>query len=235
MIERALHTILTSGLTYLRDNPGKLTEFFEADSLLDEGEAAEVEEWFMDAVASRLGDKKHPPVVLGYPHKETAKPPVMCIVLAQDAETTQVLGDEGGYIGQGTPDEGTDSYFAMSALVHRILVYAELPDPALYLYQIAKQCLINGFPVLKADPYFLSDLKWSGADVAPDQAYAPAGLYLRQLTLSSSRECIQDWPSSKVGRAWKVRGIHVDSAGAPGEAVGDVLTQVTVPDEGEDG
>jgi hypothetical protein len=235
VIERALHEVITSGLLYLRDNPGTLKAFFEADELMDAGEAEKVEVWFQDQIGARLEAKEDlRPVRLGYP-QPGFKPPIICITLVGDQTGTRFIGDEGQTIGDADdPDRGTDSFASMVNLSHGILVAATQVDPCIYLYEIVKQCLINAYPILKGSPYFLSDMAWSGSDVAPDKQWEPTTLYVRRLSFTSVRECIQDWPSSKVGKAWKVRAIHVDKAGAPGESVGGVLTHVTVPGDGEE-
>jgi hypothetical protein len=109
------------------------------------------------------------------------------------------------------------------------MVYAQHPDVVLYYYQLLKQIVINGFPVFKGCGLF--NLRFSGADMAPDPAWVPAGLFVRRATLTCSQEYTQTMLSSRVGRAWKVQSIHIDAQGSPGEDTGDVKTQVTFPEE----
>jgi hypothetical protein len=220
LIERLIFEVVTEGIAYLKDTPGAITRFFKKQDLLSDEEIALLEDLFIN--------KMTPTVIHGYA-RDNAKFPVYAITLGSENETQAFIGDEGAFIDdEESPDFGADEFAAIFGYQFNLMVYAQNPDVTLAYYQLLKQMVINGFPKFKANGLF--DLRFSGADMAPDPAWVPAGLYVRRATLSCSREYTQPWTSSKLGRAWKVQSIHIDAAGAPGEDVGGVLTHVTFPD-----
>lgn len=223
MIERLIYDALTTGVAFLRDTPGAVSKLFTDEDILDAKEAAALEDLFRN--------KQTPGVHMGYPRKDVDFP-AFFITLASDDETQAFLGDEGSQILDPEDEEfGADQFAALFAYQYSIWVYALNPDVTLAYYQLLKHMVIAFYPTFKANGLY--NLKFSGADMAPDPAYVPAGLFLRRASLSCAREYTQTWLSSKLGRAWKVRSMHVDAAGAPGEDVGGVLTHVTIPENEE--
>lgn len=224
MIERVLFQIISDGIAVLKDTPGLVTEVFTRDGLVELEEAQKIEALFQTET---------PVVVHGYARSDN-KFPLYAITLGGDQQTQSFIGDEGGFVDdEEDPDHGADEYAAIYSMTYNLMVYAQNPDVVLYLYVLLKQVVIAGIDVLKS--YGLFDIKFSGADMAPDPAWVPAGLFVRRVTITGSREYQQVREASKLGRAWKVAGIHTDSAGAIGEDVGDVKTLVyPVNPESED-
>jgi hypothetical protein len=216
VIERVLFDVITAGIAALKANPGAIAAFFARDSIISVEEAAALEDLFLN--------KETPTVIHGYA-RENAKFPVYAITLGSESESQSFLGDEGGFIDDPEDeDHGADEFAAIFAYQFNLMVYAQHPDVVLAYYQLLKEIIVNGFPTFKANGLF--DLRFSGADMAPDPSWVPAGLFVRRATLSCSREYTQPWPSSKLGRAWQVSGIHIDAQGDVGKDVGGVNTEV---------
>ena len=53
--------------------------------------------------------------------------------------------------------------------------------------------------------------------------------------MEAKRQYTQPKIGSKLGRAWKVQGLHVVAEGAPQETIGDVVANVSTYDGGTDG
>lgn len=215
MLERLLFTAISDGMKVLEEDPGQVEEFFLALGL----DAAE------SAKARAIFSAKVPTVIHGYPQGSTVMP-VVAITLMGDSEDTKFLGDEGAY----DPDTETDEYAAIYGLSFGILIYGQHPDATLYFYHLVRAILINAHEFLEKEGA-LHNMRWNGADLAPDPSLIPGGVYIRRITLTASQEYTQPLAASKVGRAFKVRGIHVDARGDAGADTGGVLTQVTTTPE----
>lgn len=217
MIERLLFNTLKDGVAFLKANPDEIVTLFSEEELLSVEEAEKVRDYFL----------AHPPdVIHGYARKDSTFP-CWSITLGGEQESQTFLGDEGGFIDdEADPNHGADQFAAIYSYTFNVMVYANNPDVCVYYYHLMKQVIIAAFPVLKT--YDLFDLRFGGADVAPDAAWVPAGLFLRRVTVTCSRQYTQTLLSTKLGRAWRVQSVHLDKAGDLGKDVGDVQTHVTV-------
>lgn len=223
MIERLLFHVIEDGIAFLKANPDLISEFFATEGLLDISEAEKIRDYFL---------KEPPAVIHGYARSDQ-KFPIYAITLAAENETQAFIGDEGGFVDDPEDENyGADQAAAIFGYTYNIYVYAQHPDATLYMYHLLRQMLFEALPVLKGTGDVF-DVRFSGADLAPDPAWVPAGLFLRRVTITCSREYHQTILSSKLGRAWKVQSIHLDAKGAVGEDVGGVLTHVTTPDSEE--
>lgn len=222
MIERIIYDGLTAGVAHYRDTPGAISHAFQTPPLfLPPEEAAALETLFRN--------KQTPTVHMGYPRVDAVFPAYF-ITLGAESESKRFLGDDGGQIlDREDPDFGADEYAAVFNYQFNLLVFAQHPDVVLAYYQLLKRMVIDYLPTLKSNGLF--DISFSGADMAPDPSWVPAGLFVRRATLSCSREYTQAISSTRVGRAWKVQSIHIDAAGDPGADVGGVLTHVTVAEK----
>jgi len=219
VIERLIYDALVGGVAFYRDTPGAVAAVFP-----DYVEASEAQ-----ALEDLFRNKQTPSVHMGYPRVD-ATFPAYFITLGGENESQTFLGDEGGQVlDEEDEDFGADEFAAIFAYQFNLMVFAQHPDVVLAYYQLLKRMVIDYFPTFKANGLF--DLRFSGADMAPDPSWVPAGLFVRRGTLSCSREYTQPLASTKLGRAWKVRGIHIDADGAAGEDVGGVPTHVTVKAE----
>ena len=230
MAERLIYQVVEDGVTFLAANPQVIEEFLSTEAGLSEDEAADVARIYA-ATKGKNGarvERPGPSVVHGYARQDSAFP-LYAITLGGENETQAFIGNEGGHIDDDEdPDHGADQFAAIFASTLNILVYAQHPDVVLYLYQLAKETLVAAIPLLTQEDLF--DVRIAGADMAPDPAWVPAGLFLRRLTLSFNRQYTQTLPATKLGRAWRVQSIHADAAGDVGADVGGVQTHVTVRD-----
>lgn len=226
MLERFVYRAISDGIAYVTANPETLLEFFRDEALLGEDEAVQIRDWFI---------ANPPSVIHGYA-KRDAKFPLYAITLTSERQSQGFIGDEGGFHDDpDDPEFGADDWAAIWEYNINVITYAQHPDVTLYLFHLLKHFLIAAEPLFKNDgDYF--DINYSGTDMVPDPATTPAGLFLRRLQFTAKRQYTQPVIGSKLGRAWKVQGVHVDRSGAEGRDVGDVKTNVTVrtADDDED-
>ena len=222
MIHRYLHYLLTEGIAAINQDLTILESFFRDTYDTEEAEIAAIKTYWQ---ANPLN------VVTGYP-RTTSKFPLVAIVLAQEAETTNFIGDVTGQItDELDPFYGADTEGSIWQHTYQLLTYSDHPDVTSYYYELIKYILLENHDYLTNKGLF--DYKYSGADLAPDPAYLPAHLFARVLTFSCQRENSIVDRSSRFGKAFAVRGIHVDSSGSNSD-VGEVDTNVTPYILGED-
>lgn len=215
MIHRYLHDLLTTGIAAIQADPSLLDDIFLGNYLIDTSEAEAIRTYFAD----------HPPnVVNGYARKDTAFPAIS-IVLGTEQESESFIGRSAGLIA----DEEDQNYqhdleAAIWTHSYRLMVFAEHPDVAAYYYEITKTIVLNGLDTLLDLGCF--DFSFSGTDLIPDPAYLPAHLYGRQILFGCSHEFQSVDYSSRLLKGFQVSGMHIDKAGAPGEVVGDVNTNI---------
>lgn len=217
MIERLLFTAIKESLTEALANPALVVEYFVDEALLSLEEATKIKNDFV---------AQPPNIIHGYPRSDSAFP-LYAITLNSDAPGQAFLGDDGGM-----EDNGDDIYARIRQFSFAVMVYSRHPDTTLYYYHLLQTFLVSSLSVLKGQGLF--DISFSGADMGPDPSTAPAGLWVRRCSVTCSREYTQTQLGTRIGRAWQVGGIHVDSAGAPGRDVGGVNTNVTTYSEGDE-
>lgn len=228
MLERYVFQAITDGIAFLKANPDELLKFFEEEALLEKAEAEQIKDYFV----------ANPPTVIHGYARADSKFPIYAITLSSEAQAEGFIGDEGAFIDDPEDkDFGTDEWAAIWSYSIGVICYTQHPDVTLYYYHLLKHFLIAAEPLFKnTGDYF--DLSLQGQDMIPDAATIPAGLFLRRLQLSAKRQYTQPVIGSKLGRAWKVSGLHIDREGAPGEDVGGVNTNVGiygVEDEDDEG
>jgi len=214
MIQRTLYKALTAGLEYFQANPDAFDTLFGDNFGLSTVEIEAIKKFFVD---------KPPKVIHGYARTDQT-PPLFSIVLSDERETDKVLGDDAGMISdEEDPDFGSDQYAALWSHTYQILCIAEHPEATQYIYEVAKSI------ILEAKPTFLPEgiygIQVSGAELLPDPRFFPEHWFVRQLTLNCQRELLTVRKGTGAGKAWKVTGIHIDSAGSPSD-VGGVKTLV---------
>jgi hypothetical protein len=216
MIQRYLYQALTAGLDYFRQNPDAFTALFGDNYGFSDTEISAIRTFF---------STKPPKVLHGYARMDQA-PPFYAIVLADEREADFVIGDEAGIIGdEEDPDFGSDQFTALWNHVYHILCITEHPEATQYLYEVAKLIILEAKPTFI--PEGIYDSQVSGAELLPDPRFIPEHWFARQITFSCKREFLTVKKGSGAGRAWKVAGIHVDSAASPSDA-SDGQTFVTV-------
>jgi len=158
--------------------------------------------------------------------------PLYAIVLADEHEDEHFIGDDAGMVTDtDDPNFGADCLSVIWEHNYQVLCYAEHPDVTTYIYEVAKSVIFTGEEELAGAGVI--HLHSSGMDLAPDPRYIPEHLFVRQLNLQIKREFLRVVRSSRLGKAFKVSGIHVDKSGSPSEVT--VNTNITTysPSDGE--
>lgn len=216
MIQRFIFSALERGIAQMKADPKLLEQLFL--------EVYELEQAEVDAIA-QVFTTKTPDVIHGFARSDT-KVPVIAIVLGNETETDKWLHDDAGTVDDPEDeDHGADILSSIWQHHYNILVYTEHPDVTSYYYEIAKSILIasNRF-FTERDLY---DVDISGMDLAPNAQYLPEHLFVRQMVFRCNREFRRIDRLSRLGRAFRVGGIHVDRSASPNDP-GEVNTNVVV-------
>lgn len=220
LLERLLYRVITDGVTYLVANPNEVVRFFGEDACLDSTDVGTE-----PTEISALFVKRPPTTVHGFLRRDLAFP-AYCITLGSDSTYQQYLGDEAGFMSDGV-DAGRSIDSEVRAYTFVILVVAQHPDHCLYLYHILMWILARGKRELLLDGVL--DVSLSGAEVVPDANTAPAGLFIRRLTVTMQREWTVVAPVEGVSfGTFRITGAHYDAPtnGDPGADVGGVIGNV---------
>ena len=222
MIQRLLYTALMNGLAAIKADPTILDDLFLSNYELTTTEVEGIKTFFAT---------RPPTVVHGYARQDQ-EPPLYSIILAAEREADAVMHDDAGSVTDTMDaDFGADQYTALWEHTFHIMCITEHPDVCTYLYEVAKAI------ILQAKPTFIGfgvyGLTLSGMDLAPDPRYVPEHFFVRQLVVSCRAELLTTAKATKLGKAFKVAGIHVDKSGSPSD-VGGVKTLITIADP-EDG
>lgn len=218
MIERILFNAIQNGIDGYTADPEEIVYIFNKIHGLQLTEAEAIRD---------LWKEKPPELHHGYA-RANSDFPAFHLVLTGENEDTHFLGEEPmQFLDEGHEDHGAFVHGSIWKHTYNVLVYAQHPDVCLYMYQLLKAIFAAQDTYLKNCGVLRAH--YSGSDMAPDQNWMPAGLFLRRFTIEALTEYNQVTPDAE-GRAWKVAGIHVDSSGAPGEFVG-TKTLVTVSEE----
>lgn len=212
MIQRLLYQRLKDGIDIILNDLSILDEIFVDMFELSQAEVDKIKIAFT---------QQTPNVIHGYAPTESDFP-LYSIVLQSERETDTYLSDDAGMIDEPSdPDFGTDVYSSLWESTFHILCYTEHPDLTVYYYEIAKSILISSDFV----SWGVIDYSMSGQDLMPDPRYIPEHLFARVLVFDGKYEFRRLGYQSKLGKAWKVRGIHVDKSGSQSD-VGGVKTLV---------
>lgn len=215
MIHRYIGELIKNSIDAVLENPVLLDDLFAGNYELVTTEASAIKEYFA---------KNGLNVVTGYP-RNTTEFPAVCIILAEEGQNEEVVGDTGGFIDDEEDQNlGKEIYTSFWNHSYRLLVITEHPDVTSYYYEIVKYIMAYGQKSLERDGCF--DFSMSGNDLAPDPRYLPDHLFARQLVFRCGREfqlIIRDSDLRYGGL--RVSGIHVDSGGSQSD-VGSVNTGV---------
>lgn len=230
MIERILYEILEEGRDTLLTESGLrfLERYFLKMKKLSETEVAGILTLFQN---------KTPAVRHSYARSDD-QVPSWNIVLANEQEEELFLGDDVGTAGElielgvegelewddTDPDSGGDLTGSIWGKHFLILTYTEHPDATRYYYEIAKLIMLRSRKYLEEEGELLG-LKYSGGDLAPDPAYVPAHLFVRQFTVETQAvECAAS--DSSPDRFTRLDGMFVND-GVPAVQKGGVKSLVT--------
>jgi hypothetical protein len=189
----------------------------------------ELEEGEVDSIKEKW-EAKPPHVRHGFARSDDEFP-LFAIVLVNEHESETVLGDDGGIVEDPEdPLYGADIKTSFWEHNYNILVYSDHPDVTLYWYEVAKSI------ILEAGFYDVGiyDLTLSGGDIEPSPEYIPTHLFMRYLSVKVNREFKRIVHTSRLEKAFRVSGIHIDRSGSPSDP-GPVKTLLVPYVEGEDG
>lgn len=220
MIQRFIFRAMKQGIDAITADPSLLEIIFE-NFELEEGEIESIKEQWIS---------KPPHIRHGFARSDDEFP-LFALVLVNESEVETVLADDGGIVEDPEdPLYGADIRTSFWKHNYNILVFTEHPDVTLYWYEVAKSI------ILEAGFYDVGiyDLQLSGGDITPSPEYIPSHLFVRHLTIEVSREFKRIIHTSRLGKAFKVSGIHIDRSGSPSDP-GPVKTLLVPYVEGEDG
>lgn len=240
MIELLIHDALTTQIAEIVAAPLKLRSFF----LKNRSVTPEVFDMIRTAFLARPPEVFHqyPRLDQFPPNKRAA---AWNIVLAEEMESMQPLGDATGVVGLLDEGGGLDRTVGIDAGAERmesvwdqtfwIMTITDHPDLTVYYYHICKALLIRARPFFKDNGVL--DTNFRGRDLAPDPRYIPAHLFVRQLTLTTKKS--EEVVGIKEPRAFTVSGAHVDDGATTPEELGGTTAGVTISggmfDEDEEG
>ena len=217
MIQRLIFEALRQGMVHIAQDPTILDEIFVDNLGLGAEEVAAIKQLVRDT----------PPYpVHGYAQRDNTFP-LWAILLAGEQEADRYLADDAGIDTEEESDDlGADVTGSTWTHSYLVLNYGLSPAICQYCYEIAKYILITARRDLVND-YGFWNIALSGADLAPDPRYFPEHMFIRQLTVTVSSEYAAAVEGSKLGKAFRVAGIHVDRSGSASDA-GPVKTLVTI-------
>jgi hypothetical protein len=219
MIQRYLHDLLTVGVQTYQADENLLDDLFDELYELENTEIQAIKTYFQSKGLN---------VINGYPRRTTEWPAV-AIILAGESEAEPYVGNYAGIIDDGEL-QGAEIEGSIWRHHYQLPVATEHPDVTAYLYEMVKSIIFAGLGTLVNQGCF--QFTFEGADLAPDSRYMPEQLFVRQLTFGCSREFALIDRQSRLNKAFRIAGLHVDSSGSPGD-VGGVKTLVTPYAEGE--
>lgn len=177
-IERLLVSLLRAEVERFRTEPELLRMFFKHmfDPLVGETEREEFVTNFV---------RMPPEVVLGYPRTSTNFP-CFAVILQEDSEDQNFVGDFVGETEDGEEGIGVDEYKEYTGVLCNssfgLFVYAQHPDVCLYLYYFAKMIVFGAKTLFLSNG--MTEVTISGGEVAPDEQYLPDNMFMRTLTIS---------------------------------------------------
>ncbi len=217
MIQRNLYTAIETALAAIATTPELLDDLFTDFLEFDADEVASIKKFFLETP---------PNLITAYPRSD-ADFPLIAIALADEGGGADFLNsDSGTDDDEDSTDFGSDGVGNFWDHAFQIFCYTQNPDATVWVYEVVKAA-INA----NAHDYFrdqgMYDINIRGAELAPDEKYVPDIVFGRALTFRCKDEYLLIARGSKVGKAFKVSGIHVDNSGSPSD-VGGVKTNVTV-------
>lgn len=176
-IERLLVKLLRMEVARFKEDTDLLRRFFRHmfGALIED---SEVEEFITNF------QRLPPEVVLGYPRTSTQFP-CFAIILQEDAEDQNFVGDFAGETEDDEEIDPTGDYMEYAGVLCNnsfgIFVYAQHPDVCLYLYYFAKMIVFGAKPLFLANG--MTEVTIDGGEVAPDEQYLPDNMFIRTLTV----------------------------------------------------
>ena len=218
MNQRFLYTTLKNGLDAIQADLSLLEIVFDQFNF-SVTEIAGIKELF----------QKTPPTVKHQYARSDDTFPLYSIVLGGESESDLFIGNDAGTIlDEDDEDYQADVKSSLWEHTFQILCYSGHPDATGYFYEVAKSIFILA-DLSEGD---LFQTHFSGMDLSPDPRYIPEHLFARMFTIKAKSEFVRVDRDSRLGKAYRVGGIHVDKSGSPSD-VGAVNTRVTVTTDGD--
>ncbi len=220
MIQRLLFTALFNAVARIASDTTLVNQLFAANYGLLPNEVAAIQTYF---------STNPPKVVQGYARAD-AKMPLYAVLLQGEAQSDYSIGDNAGMtmgIGAGQLGYGCETIGTFWDQNFQIYCYAENPDMAVYMYEIAKSALLVNRTFFQDNGVI--DPMVSGMDLAPDPRYLPEHLFCRVLAFRCKQQLeLVDYDSG-VGRAFQITGIAVPPGTSQSNGGAETLVTVDVP------
>ena len=200
-VERLLLRLLRSEVERLSRDEKLLRYYFGVvfDDTLGEKERNAYVENFM---------RQPPSVVLGYPRSSVTFP-VIAIVLAEESEAQNTVGDFlGETLGEDDDPVYADFVGGMFDSQHGCYIYAEHPDVCLYLYHFVKMIMLGGKDWLLSKG--VTEMTISGGELMPNEEYLPENMFSRVVNVKTMAPFVVPRPALVDARKAKVVGIYAD-------------------------
>lgn len=244
MIERIILNRLRAVLALYVEDPRRYEKL-----LIDRKISAD------EAARARASFTEHPPsVIMGYA-RQGSQFPAIAVVLGQDANVDDYIGEDAPMLGEDEETEETDGLDYYTDEDGQILdphmrrwevrvdlyLYAEHPDTTLYLYYLTKQMCVGSRTYWHTQQF--EDVTYSGAELAPDQRYLPTDMWTRRfsMTLRHHEYYTDEASEDLVGPFSEVTGIVVDDGEMPASALTETekreveeMTRLVVPYQAEE-
>lgn len=162
-----------------------------------------------------------PTLVMGYARQGTQFPCV-ALVLGTDSNVDDYLGEDAPMLGtDDDDDEGLDYYRDEDGQIvdpHMrrwegradLFVYSDHPDMTLYLYHIVKDICVRSRKVWHSAAF--EDVRYSGAELAPDPKYLPTDMFTRRFSITLRyHEYYTDDPNGFAGTYGAVSAAVADA------------------------
>lgn len=222
MIHRYIHAILSTGIAAYRADPKLVDDLFLQLYELEDTEAKAIKTYF---------SQKGLNVYSGFPRIDS-EPPFVAIILGQEGESENYIGDYAGMITEeGHALYGAEIEGSVWNHTYRLPVVTEHPDITQYMYELVKTIMLAGLRYLIDQECM--DFSFSGQDLAPDPRYLPERYFVRELVFSCKRQFSRIDRDARLTKAFKISGIHIDRSGSPRD-VGNVETLIVPYNEGDD-
>jgi hypothetical protein len=220
MVERVLFEVISAGLEWYKDKPGRFERFLSADQELSAEEAAHGRLYFEGGTLEDGTEVPAKPPTLIHGYARTGGPfPCWAMVLGGEKIATDYLGKDASFLdsdGENFYDEETgeivDPKIRRMSYTFNILVHADHPDVCIWYYHLLKSIVMQSQDMLEERD--VEDLEFSGQDMAPDPRYLPSDVFTRLLQVIVQGDevwCERTFPAPGPK---SLTGLYIDDDGS---------------------
>lgn len=221
LVERLLKNLIQATTDWLKDDESEcrrfFTHFFDATVTEDEREE------FVTNFTT-----KPPKTVLGYA-RNSAQFPCFAVVIENEEESENLLGDYMGLDPEDAPVEYTGS---LCDATYGIYVYSEHPDVTSYLYHYCKAVVHAGKKLLFSQGVL--EARISGGELGPEEVYVPEHVFLRVIRVHTKQPFSVPRVLLTDPLLQRITGLYVNDIVVDGFRGGAVPVTITVGEESLD-